>query len=177
MKRVLQLQLCASLMVVASSLYAGDINVNKNLILVSPPDSEGRVTVTGMRGAVKCAVSGIVVIHIENDDTGKVVKGMVQDDGGFAVRLDASSKDKLKIQFIASSGDKERVKMKVPQAPSRHPPVDGTVPAVSRTKRPVYKIADPTPEIIIHYKEREAHKVIAVDPYNEIRQSGVLPPQ
>ena len=151
--------------------------MNKDLILVSPPDAEGRVTVTGMPGAVKCAVSGIVVIHAENDDTGKVVKGIVQDDGGFAVRLDASSKNKLKIQFIASSGDKERVKMKVPQAPSRHPPVAGTVPTVSRTRRPVHKIADPTPEIIIHYREQEGQKVRAVDPYNEIRQSGVLPPQ
>lgn len=121
--------LVALVILLPVAVHAGDIKtkVRKDAIIVSPMDIQGTVVVSGPPGCVM----GLFPIQIlaRNKETDVTVRGAVNPDGGFSVRLPAGPKDSIKLTFIGANGKDKKVKVKVPKAVLAVPPP----PVVERT--------------------------------------------
>ena len=98
----------------ARGVFAGGIELQKEAVMVHPPDAEGAALIAGLPGCV--AGWHPVRIGARNRATGAVAHGAVSGDGGFSLRIPASAGDAVKLTFISRSGDDKDMTVRVPGA-------------------------------------------------------------
>jgi hypothetical protein len=153
-----------------SPLFAKDLEVFKDRIGLSAPDAQGIATISGPAGSVIISPNAIGTFSIENARSKERISGTVNPDGSFLGKIRAGVGDKIKITIMTSTDEKKKIKKKVPP-----PPADPS-------SKPALHVPDPTPEIIIRYKEAPGKSTAVrggrpIDIEAEVLESGVLPPQ
>jgi len=160
---------------VSVSSGAKDLQVIKDLVRVSAPGKDGFVAITGAAKTVTVNPNMIARYTVENTKTKEQVQGVVNRDGSFATRIKAVPGNKIKATFVCSSGKKEKVSRKVPQFTAHILPEGASSNAVREFQG---ETAGSPRDIVIRYSEvcsaDGAGKPL--DPDEEVKQSGVLPP-
>ncbi|MEJ2744761.1 MAG: hypothetical protein P8123_03605 [bacterium] len=165
-----------------SPLYAKDLVVIEDRINLSAPDAKGVATISAPAGSVMISPHAVGTFSIENSGNKERISGMVNTNGSFLGKIRASVGDKIKIIIMTSTDEKKKIKKKVPPplpAPSSAKAKAATVRA---QKGSALNVPDPTPEIIIRYKEAPGRGSTVragrpIDVEAEVLESGVLPPQ
>lgn len=171
---------------------AKDFSVEKDMIVASAPDANGNVTVSGPPGTVRVGANAPAEVTLENTTLKPKIpprKGVVGPDGSFSVQIPGAPDHKIKIVISSPTGGSKKTSKRVPLGPvvrvppdksgffsqSAAPPKGGAFsqPSPRRWLRP----AEPTPEITINYRDSSSRPSSSpLDPDEEVRQSGVLPP-
>jgi hypothetical protein len=107
-----------SVILFAGNAAAGGIELNKDAVFVSPPDSQALVTIAGPPGCV----FGVQPIYImaRNKESGAVVNATAHSNGGFSFRMQASGRDKIKLVFVSANGDDKNTTVRVPPGRQSH---------------------------------------------------------
>ncbi len=117
----LRLLVVPVLLLVAPVIAGGvDVEILKDAIRVSPVDAKGIVTISAAAGTV----IGMFPIQIiaKNKKTDMTIGGSIEPDGSFRLQIPARPKDSIKLTCIGSDGEKESVKIKVPELVLSSPP-------------------------------------------------------
>ena len=100
-------------LIISSEGFAGGIKIDKERIIVSPPDEAGMLTVIGVPGTVKG--SPPITVVVKNKETDISVPGWVAPNGSFAVKIMGDFGDSLKVNFYDTTGKNESENVKAPK--------------------------------------------------------------
>ena len=174
------LALCGTLCA-TSARGAKDFSVAEELIVVTPPDASGVVTVSGAPLTVRVGPNASATFTIENSSAkpkSPPGQGVVGPDGSFSARIPGAPGDKIKIAISSLAGGSRKVKKKVPMGPVRAAQPSKRSTISQSSPRAWLRPAEPTPEITINYRSSSSQPASSpLDPADEVRQSGVLPPE
>jgi hypothetical protein len=182
MPGVIVLALLAACGVLGTAAARGkDFSVAEELIVITPPDANGNVTVSGAPLAVRVGPNDTATFTLENSSLKPKIpprQGVVGPDGSFSAQIPGIPGHKIKITIGSLSGASKKVKKKVPMGPSQGPPPSKKSAFSQSSPRSWLRPAEPTPEITINYRDRSSQPAASpLDPTDEVRQSGVLPPE
>jgi hypothetical protein len=154
--------------------------VAEALIAVTPPDARGVVTVSGPPGTVRVGPNATASFTIENKDLKPKQppgQGVVGPDGAFSAQVPGIPGDKIRLRISSLAGGGKKVTLEVPPRPVRASPPDKSALFSQSSPRAWLRPAEPTPEIMINYRDSSSKPASSpLNPDEEVRQSGVLPP-